>query len=50
MVKDIFQIRRTLKIEGKDYSYCSLPDLQKQGFAIGKSSFFHSDFIRERLA
>ena len=39
MVKDIFQIRKTLKIKGKEYSYCSLHELQKQGFAIEKLPF-----------
>ena len=39
MVKDIFQIRKTLKIKGKEYSYCSLRELQKQGFAIEKLPF-----------
>lgn len=39
MVKDIFQIRKTLKINGKEYFYCSLRELQKQGFVIGKLPF-----------
>ena len=39
MKNDIFQIRKTLEIEGKDYSYCCLPELQKQGFAIEKLPF-----------
>lgn len=39
MVKDIFQIRKTLKINGKEYFYCSLRELQKQGFAIEKLPF-----------
>lgn len=39
MTNDIFQIRRILKVEGKDYSYCCLPELQKQGFAIEKLPF-----------
>ncbi|KOH43513.1 aconitate hydratase AcnA [Sunxiuqinia dokdonensis] len=39
MANDIFQIRRALKIEGKDYSYYSLPELQKQGFSIEKLPF-----------
>ncbi|HET6558651.1 MAG TPA: aconitate hydratase AcnA [Prolixibacteraceae bacterium] len=39
MVKDIFQVKRSLKVEGKDYSYCSLPELQKQGYAIERLPF-----------
>jgi len=39
MASDIFQIRRALTIEGKDYSYYSLPELQKQGFSIEKLPF-----------
>jgi aconitate hydratase len=39
MANDIFHIRRQLKIEGKDYSFYSLPELQKQGFAIEKLPF-----------
>ena len=39
MASDIFQIRRALKIKGKDYSYYSLPELQKQGFSIEKLPF-----------
>lgn len=39
MVKDIFQITRKLKIEGQDYSYYSLSELQKQGFSLEKVPF-----------
>lgn len=39
MISDIFKIRRTLKIVGKDNFYYSLPELQKQGFAIEKLPF-----------
>ncbi|MBZ0242404.1 MAG: aconitate hydratase, partial [Bacteroidales bacterium] len=39
MSKDIFRIRKPLKVEGKNYSYYSLPELQKQGYAIDKLPF-----------
>lgn len=39
MVKDIFQIRKTLKIKGEEYSYCSLRELHKLGHTIEKLPF-----------
>lgn len=39
MQKDIFNIKKTLKVQGKSYNYYSLPDLQKQGNAIEKLPF-----------
>lgn len=39
MKKDIFNIKKPLTIEGKTYNYYSLPDLQKQGYAIEKLPF-----------
>lgn len=39
MKKDIFNIKKPLTVEGKTYNYYSLPDLQKQGYAIEKLPF-----------
>ncbi len=39
MGKDIFQIKKPLTIEKKSFSYYSLPELQKQGYNIGKLPF-----------
>jgi len=39
MSKDIFHIKKPLKVEGKSFSYYSLPELQKQGYAIDKLPF-----------
>ncbi|MCU4158284.1 aconitate hydratase AcnA [Carboxylicivirga sp. A043] len=39
MGNDIFQIKSTLEIGEKRYSYCSLIELKKQGYAIEKFPF-----------
>ncbi|MDD4597072.1 MAG: aconitate hydratase [Lentimicrobiaceae bacterium] len=39
MQKDIFNIRKPLTFQGKTYHYYSLPDLQKQGYAIDELPF-----------
>lgn len=39
MTKDIFQIRKILKLRGTDYAYYSLSALQKQGYDIDKLPF-----------
>ncbi|MFW5889948.1 MAG: aconitate hydratase AcnA [Marinilabiliaceae bacterium] len=39
MTQDLFQTRKKLNIRGSDYTYYSLPELQKQGYAIEKLPF-----------
>ena len=39
MEKDIFHIRKSLKINGKESTYYSLTELQKQGYNIGRLPF-----------
>ncbi len=39
MEKDLFKIKRSLKINGKETTYYSLPELQNQGYAIDKLPF-----------
>ena len=39
MSHDPFQIKRTLETPRGNFSYWSLPELQKQGYAIGKLPF-----------
>src|SRR5690606_12722025 len=39
MEKDIFQIKRSLQTADGNFSYFSLPELQKQGFPIDKLPF-----------
>jgi aconitate hydratase len=39
MAQDLFQIKKTLNIRESDYTYYSLPELQKQGYAIEKLPF-----------
>lgn len=39
MGADIFNIKKTLKTKGGEYTYYSLPELEKQGFAIHKLPF-----------
>ena len=39
MGKDIFYIKNPLKIKGRNYTYYSLPELQKKGYDIDKMPF-----------
>ena len=39
MGNDIFKIKRSLEVNGKNLTYFSLPELQKQGYAIEKLPF-----------
>ena len=39
MGNDIFKIKRSLDVNGKSLTYYSLPELQKQGYAIEKLPF-----------
>ena len=39
MQKDIFHIKKSLAVQGKSFDYYSLPELQKQGYAIDKLPF-----------
>src|SRR5690606_21415767 len=39
MGKDIFRVQRTLKINGKDKTYFSLPELQNQGYKVDAFPF-----------
>ncbi|MDD2552232.1 MAG: aconitate hydratase [Dysgonamonadaceae bacterium] len=39
MGNDIFKIKRNLEVSGKNLTYYSLPELQKQGYAIEKLPF-----------
>ena len=39
MRNDIFQIKRDLEVNGKNLTYYSLNELQKQGYAIEKLPF-----------
>lgn len=39
MEKDIFHIRKSLKINGKESTYYSLTELQKQGYDIDRLPF-----------
>ena len=39
MKKDIFHIRKTLKINGRDKTYYSLPELCKQGYNVNTFPF-----------
>lgn len=39
MENDIFKIKRNLEVNGKSLTYYSLPELQKQGYAIEKLPF-----------
>ena len=39
MGNDIFKIKRNLEVNGKSLTYYSLPELQKQGYAIEKLPF-----------
>jgi len=39
MTKDNFDIKKTLDVHGKEYTYYSLPELQKQGYEIDKLPF-----------
>lgn len=39
MEHNLYQSKKTLNINGKEYGYHSLPELQKQGYAINKLPF-----------
>jgi len=39
MKKDIFYIKNPLKIDGKNYTYYNLSELQKKGYDINKMPF-----------
>jgi len=39
MEKDILHVKKSLKAEGRDYTYYSLAELQSQGYDIDKLPF-----------
>ncbi len=39
MVQDLFQVKKKLNIRGSEYSYYSLSELQKKGYAVEKLPF-----------
>lgn len=39
MPKDPFKVKKSLNLQGKDYEYFSLAELEKQGYAIDKMPF-----------